>query len=216
MDKLNCTVSELFGALFSVLHEWQTLIAGLLALTAASLTIRTMEKQIRIDVERHKNAAEMKKLAVRAQLPDALSGLVQHIKKVVECLLREHNVEELTSPIEHIEVLKNSIEFIDRDASQGVFRLVSFYQVWHSRINGGSRSSLNYLESSICDSVLLMFYAKELFEYGRNESDDVSLLEPTNIQLKEVLAHVAPLDTFWENQDKLSPVYKLIDEICPD
>lgn len=70
-----------FETAYEMLSEWQTLISAVLALIAALLTAREMRKQTRGDGTLHKNELLRKRLAARAQMPDALSEVSEYVDK---------------------------------------------------------------------------------------------------------------------------------------
>ena len=64
------------------LKEWQTLLAGVIALGAAFWTIRTMQKQMADADRRHREQHERRKFSMHAQMPDALSAICAYAAQV--------------------------------------------------------------------------------------------------------------------------------------
>lgn len=95
-------------AVYKTLSEWQTLIGAVLALVAALWTVHEMRKQTRGDETRHRNELLRKKLAARAQMPDALSEMSEYVRKSCEYLVS--GVAKPTAPVGATSTLKAVIE----------------------------------------------------------------------------------------------------------
>lgn len=199
------------GWLYSAIEtirEWQTLVSAALAMSAAAWTIRTMKSQMNQENLRHKNAEIRKKLAVRAQLPNALSSMTRHIRAQVD-RLQNDEFTPVDPPVGAISTLQNAIEFVDDRAAGRLFELVSWYQVWDSRI----RSSDGFdFDTAIYDSVLLAAYTDSMYEYARNETDEVPNGLPTQLEMKSALRTSVGLPRFLQNEDRFSAVVSRIEK----
>lgn len=70
---------EFLSAAYEWVYRWQTLVGAILALIVAVVTIFVMHGQRRDETDRHREAQRRKKLAARAQMPDALSELSAYV-----------------------------------------------------------------------------------------------------------------------------------------
>lgn len=194
-----------------VLKEWQTLLSAMLALMAAAFTIRVMRSQMRQDEERHKRADERKKKAIRAQLPDALSAISGILKRESTKILGNDRYGGYP-PIEALNTLKQSIEFVDDSAAERIFELVSWYQVWSARVSHyESRQS----DDILYDTALLMAYVNSVVDYAHNKTNVVQTSKPTQIDMETGLKNAIGLETFVRKKDDLSDLLDRIKERHP-
>ncbi|RBW58710.1 hypothetical protein [Ruegeria sp. A3M17] len=157
--------------LYLFLKDWQTLVGALLALFAAMVTILVMLCQAASEKKRHRNQLSRKKMAARARMPDALSGISGYVREVGRFLTGQTD-ERPDAPTSSIETLKQVIEHIDDDASARSFELVSWYQVQRARMQGNDNPQND--TGLLYDIVLLLAYVNSLFDYARNETQTVS------------------------------------------
>ncbi len=164
-------ISDSFSYIIVLALEWQTLIAGLIALVAAMWTIRTMRRQALDEDGRHKDLMRRKKMAARARMPDALSEVSRYVKEMGCHLLLAGSEGAIgkkpSPPIAGINSLQQVIEHIDNEAAERTFELVSWYQVQRTRTADGIDPLLAV--QPIYDLVLLQAYVNSLFDYARNE-----------------------------------------------
>lgn len=179
-----------WGIVGKILYDWQTLIGAILALIVAVVTIVVMNGQRRDEIERHKQETERqhdadrrKKMAVRAAMPDALSSLSQYARECGERLTGRADALP-DPPVQAMSTLQAAVEFIDDDAAKRTFELVSWYQVVSSRLASGVPRTRNasYGEA-IYDLALMQAYVNSLFEYARNETDDVTTNKPNKTEM---------------------------------
>lgn len=199
-----------FSSWIGVLEDWQTLVSAGIALVAAFFTIKTMKTQMSQESVRHSKAVERKKLAVRAQLPNALSDLASHIRdRVARTLDGDSSTAE--PPVGALSTLQTAIEFVDDSAANRLFELVSWYQVWAARLQSFNPNSDSDFDTAMYDSALLMFYATDLFEYGRNEEDEVSGDPPCADEMNRALRNSVGLRRFMQLEARFVNVLETID-----
>jgi hypothetical protein len=210
--------------LICVLHEWQTLIASLIALGAACWTIRKIskqidlqEKQIEFDRERYESTQKSKTWAARAALPDALSSLCGFIKSCVIFLMSTEQNRESPSPSsDAINVLKTSIEYIDPVSARKLFKIVVFYQIHNARFFDDYAQGAQYQKvRQIYDAVHLRALIDQVFEYARDNAEAIPDTDLNNDNMKAALRTCAGLDWYLQHEKDLTPVVKLIDERYP-
>ena len=167
--------------------DWQTLMAGLLALVGAAATVWVIRTQIDDEHERHKDAIYRKSLVARAQMPDALSEL-SHFTE--DCVIEYDRKTKAPTNRRSgaVDVLKNAIEFIDNTTALEVFDLVSFYQVHNARLYSSIGSRGGIMDSDrLYDTTKLRCLTDRLFSYARNEVKIASNGKPTRAEMMTAL-----------------------------
>ena len=200
----------------NTVKKWQTLIAGLLALGAATLSVRTIKKQIQQDKDIHEETKKRKAFAARAYMPDAVSKLLEYSK---ECFSYLENPSHALPcpPSDAITVFKNSIEFIDTDTAAAIFEMVVFYQVHNACLFSYEKESIEEkgddYDQAIFDLILLTYHFCSIFEYARNEKEKIILGKPT---VEEMETAGRQLDMSWniEGIIKRDGVQSKIDHYC--
>lgn len=177
--------------------EWQTLVSAIIALIAALFTIITMNRQMGKDEARHELSAVRKRKAVRAQLPDALSELAAHIVEMNARII-EGVSPEAEPPVTALSTLKVAIEFIDDSAAERTFQLVSWYQVWSARLR--RYDPKNDMETALYDGALLMSYVNSLFDYSRNETDEVEVGKVSGRDMEAALKNSIEIVNYYKNE----------------
>jgi len=168
-----------------LLYNWQTLIAGLLALIGAAWTV----KQIRTQIEQANDLEENRRLreerAAKAVLPLALSEICQYARDCLHLLARyvpatdavpdvraDVNVPRI--PTNVIETLQACARFADEDIVNQIAGLLSKLQVQYARLEGliaRSVGSIMHAREGIdamVDAADVYAKASTLFEYGRS------------------------------------------------
>lgn len=177
--------------ILSLLSEWQTLLGALIALGAALWTIRIMSKQSRGEEMRHAASLERKKLAARAQMPDALSGMAQYVRSC--CLSLLEGAEKPQSPLVEISTLKGVIEHID-----------------DSRIQDDRKLKEVERNDRIYDAVLLFAHVNALFDYARNEGRVAQSGKPSRAEMMTAFKNALSLEATIGKRDQLQGVIELI------
>ncbi len=142
----NCTSCIITVITFA--HEWQTIIAGAIALAAAWWTIRTIRRQIRLQESqiedgkrRYADAQRSKMWAARAELPDALSALCGYSGRCVSYLIGADGFDQMPdTPADAISVVKSCVEFVDSDSAEKLSDLIVHYQNHNARLSGYRRT----------------------------------------------------------------------------
>lgn len=170
-------------------ERWQTLVAGILALLGAWLTVIAIRRQIgqAEQLENQRNIREGR--AARAVLPLALSELTQYstdcIKIFEYCYLANlnttHQIPEGLStpriPDGILEQLQACARFGDDEVASKIWELLAWLQIQHSRlvtlirrIDGHNKKTMvlgvEVLNSTL-DSVELIVKCENLFPYSR-------------------------------------------------
>ncbi|PYB77579.1 hypothetical protein [Rhizobium wuzhouense] len=194
--------------ILSFLSEWQTLLGALIALVAALWTIRIMSQQSRGEEMRHAASLERKKLAARAQMPDALSGMAQYVRSC--CLSLLEGAEKPQPPLIELSTLKGVIEHIDDLEAAKTFALVSWYQVQNARIQDARKLKEVERNDRIYDAVLLFAHVNALFDYARNEGRVAKSGKPSREEMKTAFKNALSLEATIGKRDQLQGVMELI------
>lgn len=204
-------VWDFVNAVCGWLYHWQTLVGAILALAAALWTIRVMRKQMQAEEERHLYALRRKKMAARAQMPDALSELSAYMRR---CADRIKGATDALpdEPVAAVSALKQVIEFIDDDAAARTFQLVSWYQVFRARNAHDVHNPAhpNFPEQ-LYDAALLQAYINSLYEYARNEADEVDNAEPSREAVIDGLKNAFDLVYMAGHRQLFAGVYPIIE-----
>lgn len=185
-----------WSILCSIYHwvfEWQTLVGALLALGAAWWTIRVMRRQMKAETDRHDEATRRKRMAARAQMPDALSELGIYVRECAERLTGR--AETLPAePTPAITALKQVIEFINDGAAARSFELVSWYQVFRARMSHDiPHQERAEFADRLYDVALMQAYINSLYEYARNEENEVDTSKPSQEEMENALKNAFDL-----------------------
>lgn len=212
MDK---ELIDQIGAVLLAIYEWafawQTLIGALVALIAALWTISVMRDQMQAETDRHHDAQRRKRLAARAQMPDALSELGGYLRGCGAYLTNEADNLPV-EPTAAISALKEVIEFIDDGAAERTFELVSWYQVFRARMSHGipAPEKAEFADRQ-WDATLLQAYVNSLFDYARNEADDVDTSKPSREEMIDALKNVFRLVYMMQREEHFIQVNKIIE-----
>ncbi|WP_245512239.1 hypothetical protein [Rhizobium leguminosarum] len=171
-----------FACIYKFFMDWQTLIGSLLALGAALLTVKEMRNQSRGDETRHRNELERKRMAARAQMPDALSEMSSYIRASTAQIVT--GGEMPVAPVAALNTLKTVIEHIDTGYAEKTFQLVSWYQVQHVRMLASTNRNAHDTADQLFDAALLQAYVNRLFNYARNEKEEIG---PKNLCREDLI-----------------------------
>ncbi|MGO7266132.1 hypothetical protein [Rhizobium johnstonii] len=197
-----------FESVYKALSEWQTLIGAVLALGAALWTVREMRKQTRGDETRHTNELLRKKLAARAQMPDALSELSEYVRASCRYLVSDE--ARPTAQIAGTSTLKAVIEHIDTKEAEKTFDLVSWYQVQHSRLMGSKSPKAIETAEMLYDAALLQTKIDRLFDYARNEEEEVRPEKPSQEEMISSLKTAVTVKVWATKKDDFAAVIEII------
>ncbi|MBA1343972.1 hypothetical protein [Rhizobium sp. WYCCWR 11146] len=197
-----------FESVYKALSEWQTLIGAVLALGAALWTVREMRKQTRGDETRHTNELLRKKMAARAQMPDALSELSEYVR--ASCRYLVSGEAKPTVPIAGTSTLKEVIEHIDTKEAKKTFDLVSWYQVQHSRLMGSKSPKAIETAEMLYDAALLQTKIDRLFDYARNEEEEVRPEKPSQEEMISSLKIAVTVKVWAMKTDDFAAVIEII------
>lgn len=185
------------------LKEWQTLVAGLLALIAAIATVWILVCQLRLQksqLDALQDAAReiqrRKLLACRAVLPADLSAIMKHAEEcartvgiALRMLRREQDRESLatnTLPDRVVGNLQALIEQLNEPDAEKIADLLACYQVQLARLNGELALFNNpdqlgvtriiteeNMEFTLEKTVELFLIAESMFSFARREVHEI-------------------------------------------
>jgi hypothetical protein len=179
------------SSLYKFILDWQTLIAGLVALGGAIMTVHSVRQQISSSEQIDRRRRRAEEYAARALVPLALSALHGYADACLE-QLKTVNFERPLAPIPeftepeipqtHIELIRDCIKYADRNAAKEMADMLNFLQVQNSRLrNLGSRIRLGArqifgagVRDAYIDSLELYARINRIYDYGRREGEESS------------------------------------------
>lgn len=233
------TVSDdpyLFSAIFmnwlcgmiATLQDWQPLIAGLLAVVAAICTIIVMRQQIKTSENQHKEQIEVirkqikttekqyndrlarKEISARARMIGAISGLTQYAKECYLYIQDESQQSDLPIPNPiHIDAINKYIEYADKKTLNEIYNLISFYQIFNSRLKSFRTSDIaSKNEHMLYDVVKFTALVLDKFQHARNEKQQKRNTEPNLHDMNSALKTL--IDKYYMNDSGYNEVSKII------
>lgn len=184
-------------ALIELIKEWQTLIAGALALIGAYITVSAVRTQIALQREQEVDRISRKHSASRAALPLALVEFGQYAKDSYVALKaiaasKNQSLERIFKedgwvaprlpriPSTALAVLRDCIESAEPDTANGLASLIEEFQILHSRLGSliedvGPCSTAIILQHNVNEQILktIEFDIRcgNLFDYARRKSN---------------------------------------------
>lgn len=193
-----------------LLYEWQTLVAGLIALIGALITTAVLIQQHSYDKKKHKEEKEKTEFYMRSLIPDALSDLISYSEKCFQYVLDEKILPE--KPNAAIEILKQNIKYSDVRTPENLFKIVSFYQVHNSRIDSYKQNlASNKKENIFYDICLLNHYFNSLFSYARNEKASVKTIFPDEKEMIYSVKSLIGRDRYYNNPAEYEDVFSRLE-----
>lgn len=187
---------SIMGEWLNILKDWQTLVAGLLALGAAWWTVRHIKEQIKIqreafeeDKKRYEIRQEAKTFAAKAGLLDALGEVCKYANCCVEyysnLLLSFEDIDPVPNsctilpepPIETVKPIKTSIEYLEPKSAERFFELVEFFQIHNARLLDNNNESKWAIDHRIIDAMKLFALGERLLPFARLRKAEVPMKE---------------------------------------
>lgn len=194
-----------------LLKEWQTLVAGGMALIGALITTVILISQHSFEKRKYKEDRRKTEFYMRSLIPDALSTLLSYSE---ECFRYVHDETDLPNkPNEAIAILKENIKYSDSKTSKSLFKIVSFYQVHNSRLDSYEDNiAMNKKESMFYDIALLYHYFSNLFAYARNEEKSVKKVFPNESQMKYAIKSMIGRDRDYNNHGEYEYIFTQVED----
>ena len=196
-----------YGGIFCVVQAWQTLVAGILALVGALLTIIVLNCQIRQEGKHEKRRQERAERAARAVLPLALISLSEYAEHCVQ-LLKPRASRKLCTPDTpeaaetvavpaipdgSIPVFRDCARDASDNVAQCIHEMLCFLQIQRSRLDkylkGKSNTVADKIDASdafghLLEAIEMQLRCEQLFDYARNRSEEPAALVHKNIETK--------------------------------
>ncbi len=158
-------------ALPGFLFKWQTLAAGLFAISGAFWTVHTMRRKESEEQKRKQRAAIF-------PLADALSEVCRYSQSgmahLVAVDMAPRGFDEVLSP-ETIEVLKEVTEWFEGDEGIATGVIGPKYQLCRVRSKGNvGEATSDYRYEVICDFAELYALASRVFSLSRGEKEQIT------------------------------------------
>lgn len=186
------------GTWIGQIKEWQSLIAGILALIGAFLAVLIGRQQIKAADKRATEIRERKFMAARAILPEDLSTICAYTNQcshVVYTAIKRHRETQL--PPNDMQMprlnsrvptnLQRLIEQLDKQNASQVAALLACYQVqrarfedalngWNNHQSGARHMSFtrSNIEHPLIETIQLRIHANNMFDFARGELADIA------------------------------------------
>lgn len=161
-------------SIIAFIYTWQTLISGVLALTAAMGTIHVMNLQRRDEWVKHNDRIYRSSLSARAKMPDAIDDISLYFKACFE-FIKEGLSDFPKQPEKSINVLKESIQFLDNNSAEMIYELIVFYQIYNARLKSHSESRGTVDKDDIYfDTIKINSMNLNIFDFARNREKVIS------------------------------------------
>ena len=204
--------------LIDFLRDWQTLVAGGLALFAAGVTVRVMMRQVRIqksqlDTVRKESEEQRQRrlIACRAVMPADLSSIIQYAHScaltsgtALRMVRGEEERGELSCPSLPGRVVSNLqqlIEQLDEQNAHSIADLLACYQIQYARLVGefgyfnsperlGTHRIIteDNIEFTLEQTVRLFLLAESMFKFARREEQNIPVRKFTKDQVQNALS----------------------------
>jgi hypothetical protein len=163
------------------LYDWQTLIAGILALIGAAWTVMGIRAQIRQTNEIAKDERDRDEFASRAVLSLALSQMTAYSQSCIK-FIKEKQTETIavdedlpTLEGDIVPRLQECARYTNKDIASKIWILLNVLQVQQARFyelvrrRAGERLTVNEVRDNSLDAADLHAKTAELFAYARDE-----------------------------------------------
>ena len=166
------------------LNRYQTMVSGLLALSAAVVAYLAAKAQISHAEGLEEKRRQAQEAAARARLALALDEVCDyatacmiHFKKHLQNAKDSSPIQLPHFPQRAVKPLQNCIRFADVVHARKIAELLLFLQAFKARINVGELWKTTVLYDRIKDGAVLDVLAGELFAYARG-MDEVWMKNP--------------------------------------
>lgn len=176
------TTLDWWPAISQHAFDWQTLIAGFLALVGAGWTVRGLRAQIRQTDQLAENRRSREELAARAVLPLALSDMSGYARDCIQLLSIYVTGEKPVVPADleiprtspdSVGTFRDCARFADPKVATKIHALLSTVQVQQARLRSlirrsrGKRMSVEKGVDAMIDAAEVHAKNDDLFEYAR-------------------------------------------------
>ena len=182
-----------FDCFASWLYDWQQMIAGMLALIAAGVSVLYLRKQISQADRHEKERWHRRSEAARALLPHTLNEIAEYAKLLADALKDYYRLaikpredhQRLTikvpaPPPELLATLEKLVEVSDKPIVQEIVAdIISEIQVLYARAMGLNEHAANpagnlpNLYGYMVQAAVIHAQGSSLFPYARHETDQI-------------------------------------------
>lgn len=161
-------------ALWDTIRDWQTLIAGTMAVLAAAWTIREIRRQVQLQAKaikmqqaQHDEMQRRREVRAQVDLPDAVVEVMHFAEDCFRVIFStDDDIPE--APAQAMDTIKRATEFAHPDRVQSFRDLVNLYQIQNSRMQAvdGNTGGRLYELDLLVGCLELRTLAERLLEYG--------------------------------------------------
>jgi hypothetical protein len=216
------TISEWWPTISQQVFDWQTLIAGFLALVGAGWTVRGLRAQIRQTHQLAEDRRRHEELAARAVVPLSVSDMSRYSRDCIQLLtiyvtgerpIVPADLEVPSASSDSIGAFRDCARFADPKVAMQIHTLLSAVQVQQARLRSlirksrGKQMSLSKGVDAIIDAAEVHAKSDDLFSYAR-DADAVPRRTPVS-QLRTALRNSG----FWESEHPAHPAHQRINQL---
>ncbi len=205
---------DYFLTLLHTIREWQTLIAGVLALLAAWATIASMQKNAQSADKRFREQRISAGWAARSRLPDAASTILEFLQRSQVLLLSQEDLEiQNIYPRQELAIVQNAIEFADPQSAQQLHNLAIKMQVYRSRMRdfNGTEGSSNWIDREV-ETAELYAIASRILDYARGAVDIVNDAPYSSTEILSGLRQSIGFSDYLDQENRFSSVLNRINQ----
>lgn len=168
-----------FGCFEFWLNRYQTLLAGIAALVAASASVFYLRRQIAQADQHRQDQILRDRAAARTVLPIALSSICTYAARSIESLKARqagHLSEMPNIPIEALEQLVATVRTLKVEHVIPFAKIAQQMQIHNSRVSklkGGEPMAETNFHEYLLDAVEIYARASSLFDFARIEAEDL-------------------------------------------
>lgn len=199
------------GAVAGFFYDWQTLITGLLAVLAATVSGILLWKQIQDQRAQSDKAEQQKVRAVLIQVPHALAEINEYLVTCFDAWKRKKPDDRPRPPSAALKVIMDAAAYVDDASFKSMQQLIIKAQTFESRLaSPGRQRPHNVLDIMIADIAELSYLTIRLFKFGRMDEDAPSIpyVKPTRADCEIILARDFDLKLLPESD----PIIKRVDQ----
>ena len=215
----NCDLLKFF-------YDWQTLIAGFLAILAAMIGWVAIQGQVR-QVETHDREMDRRRYAAsRAMLPLALSGVSEYTHQCIDALLALYGESETirktddfappTVPATSTADLRAMVEACSPVEGATIAKLLARIQVQMAGLRGLQRDlrvsetvvTRKHLEQFFVDTIEIQARASALYRFARGDEDDLPAADPTRDMMTNAAYLLGIDDSYPAIWERISREYR--------
>lgn len=191
--------------IYEILKSWQTLIAGLVALLGAKMTVDVMNRQ-------HNENKDAVGIKVRASLNGVVNLFIDYSRDCMDFIREIGDLPDTKNTDSAIILIAENIPYVDKKTAEFLKEMIIFYQVHNARLKSYERSKKTpFIDIS---RTILTFHSMtlDLISFARFENGKPLIKNPKANDLLDAGKSLFDLERTLYN---FSSLPELLDSIKP-